>query len=238
MVQPHISIIITAHREGLIAGVTAQSAQAAVRQAEKAGLSHEIIVVLDRADFVTANILKSAFGADAKFLETNEGDPGLARNRGIEHAKGVCATFLDADDLWSENWLVEAWRLIESRPLFVAHSACNMIFGNQRHLWWHVDSESSLCDLDYLNWMNYWDAMSFARTDIYRRYPFQKNDLELGFGHEDWHWNAWTLAEGIHHKPVARTMHFKRSRSGSQMGKVNEIQGTPWPLKVRKTTNA
>jgi hypothetical protein len=112
-----------------------------------------------------------------------------------------------------------------------------MIFGNQRHLWWHVDSENGLCDLDYLNWMNYWDAMSFARTDIYRRYPFQKNDLELGFGHEDWHWNAWTLAAGIHHKPVTRTMHFKRSRSGSQMGKVNEIQGPPWPLNIRQTAN-
>ena len=95
-----------------------------------------------------------------------------------------------------------------------------------------MDSENGLCDTSYLAWMNYWDAMSFARTELYRRYPFRKNDLELGFGHEDWHWNAWTLSEGVHHKPVPKTMHFKRSRSSSQMSKVERAGGVSWPLNI------
>jgi len=232
MGKPHLSIILTAHREGVISGVTAKSALAALRAAGNLGLSHETIVVLDRADAVTASTLRSAFGASAIFLETDEGDPGAARNRGIEIAEGICSTFLDGDDLWSENWLVESWRLIERRPDVIAHSQLNIIFGLRRHIWWHVDSESALCDHQYLTWGNCWDAMSFARTELYKKYPFRRNDLELGFGHEDWHWNAWTLAEGVNHKPVAKTLHFKRSRAGSQMSKVERTGGVRWPLEI------
>jgi glycosyltransferase involved in cell wall biosynthesis len=229
-----ISVILTAHREGVIAGVSARSAQAALLQSTAEGLSHEIIVVLDRADSVTASTLRSALGGFARFLETDEGDPGLARNRGIEIARGLCAAFLDCDDLWTENWLVEAWRLVEKRPEIVAHSACNLIFGDRRLFWWHVDSESALCDPGYLSWMNYWDAMSFARTSLFRKFPFRRNDLELGFGHEDWHWNALTLAAGVPHKPVAKTMHFKRSRAGSQTEKVERAGGIRWPLESER----
>jgi glycosyltransferase involved in cell wall biosynthesis len=228
--SPDISVIVTAHREGVIAGVTAKSALAAIRKASAADLDHEVIVVLDRADGVTAATLREAFGGSARYLETDEGDPGLARNRAVEVARGRCATFLDGDDLWSDNWLVEAHRLVERRPDVAAHSACNLVFGNARHFWWHADSETSLCDKGYLDWMNFLDAMSFARTEIYRRYPFRKNDLNIGFGHEDWHWNAWTLGEGVPHKPVPCTMHFKRARSGSQMHKIESMGGFRWPL--------
>ena len=232
MATPDISIILTAHREGVLAGVTARSALAAMRVAAGAGLDTEVIVVLDRPDFATNATLRAAFGASAHYLETDEGDPGLARNRGIGNARGRCATFIDGDDLWSDNWLAEAFRLVEQRPDVAAHSACNLVFGNVRHFWWHTDSENPLCDPQYLGWLNYWDAMSFARTEIYRRYPFRKNDMTLGFGHEDWHWSAWTLSEGVAHKPVPRTMHFKRSRLGSQMHKIESMRGFRWPLNL------
>ena len=116
MVSPDISVIITAHREGVIAGATARSALAALGATRSAGLSDEIILVLDRADAITAQVLCYGLDGQARVLETSEGDPGQARNRGIEAANGRCATFLDADDLWSENWLLEAWKMIENSP--------------------------------------------------------------------------------------------------------------------------
>ena len=85
---------------------------------------------------------------------------------------------------------------------------------------------------DYLAWLNYWDAMSMAATAIYRRHPFRSNDLALGFGHEDWHWNRMTLAAGHAHRPVPGTMHFKRRRSGSQMARVAGADGVSWPVGV------
>lgn len=227
-----ISVVLTAHREGVLAGVTANSARRTMTRVKAdLGLDCQLILVLDRANDATRVVLESAL-ADFQplVLHTDVGDPGQARNAGIAAATGVCATFLDGDDLWSENWLTEAWKLVESRPDCIAQSACNLIFGNQRNLWWHLDSEDPSFDPSYLDWGNYWDAMTFARTEIYRRFPFRANDLKLGFGHEDWHWNAWTLAEGVPHKPVPETMHFKRRRAGSQMALVEQSGSVRWPL--------
>ncbi len=227
-----VSVVLTAHREGVLAGATAHSARRAVARAEaELGLCCEVVLVLDRASEATATVLRNAFeGLSLTVLETDEGDPGQARNRGIAAARGQCSAFLDGDDLWSENWLGEAWRLIGRRPDCIAQSACNMVFGNERNLWWHIDSEGPLFDPEYLHWANYWDAMTFARTGLYRKYPFRRNDLRLGFGHEDWHWNAWTIAEGVAHKPVPGTVHFKRRHAGSQMALVERSGSVRWPL--------
>ena len=225
-----ISVILTAHNEGVLAGVTAHSARKAIAHAAQDGLRCEVVLVLDRASEPTIAVLEDGFDdLPLQVLHTDEGDPGQARNRGIEAARGTCATFLDGDDLWSANWLSEAHRLIVSRPDCVAHSACNMIFGNEKNLWWHIDSEGAFFDPDYLSWANYWDAMSFARTSVYRDFPFRKNDLKLGFGHEDWYWNVVTVDAGVAHKPVPETMHFKRRRTGSQMALVDQVGGIRWP---------
>jgi glycosyltransferase involved in cell wall biosynthesis len=228
---PDISVVLTAHREGVLAGATANSAREAIARAEAdLGLRCEIVLVLDRTNVSTAAVLEHAFdGMPLTVLRTEEGDPGQARNAGIAAARGVVSTFLDADDLWSGNWLTEGWKLIEARPDCVGHSHCNLVFGGERGLWWHVDSEGSLFDPDYLAWANYWDAMSIARTDLYRRVPFRANDLSLGFGHEDWHWNRLTWRQGIAHKPVPHTMHFKRRRPGSQMSLVEKADALIWP---------
>lgn len=222
-----ISVVITAHREGVLVGATIRSALAAITKATD--LSCEVLTVLDRCDDLTRDIVTSSL-ADMLLIETDMGDPGLARNAGINAAKGQFITFLDGDDLWSENWLEAAYALGRERPDAVLHSHCNMVFGQERNLWWHIDSEGALYDPDYMLWANHWDAMSFASADIYRRLPFRANDLKGGFGHEDWHWNVQTLRAGIAHKPVPGTMHFKRRRSGSQMAKVAEGDGVIWPV--------
>lgn len=228
---PEISVIVTAHREGVIAGATACSANEAIDHArDTLGKTVEVILVLDRADDLTRSVLTTGFGDAATVLETDEGDPGQARNRGVEQAVGDYVCFLDGDDLWSFNWLTEAYRLVEARPDVIAHSQCNIVFGQEHNIWWHVDSEGPLFDREYLDWANYWDAMAFARTEVYRQHSFRRNDLHVGFGHEDWHWNCLTLAAGFAHKPVMNTVHFKRRRAGSTSAKVSEKQGTVWPL--------
>ena len=224
-----ISIIITAHREGILAGATIHSALQAIAHAEAEGASTECIGVLDKTDDLTRSIISNALAGRATLIETDHGDPGQSRNSGIDAASGRFATFLDGDDLWSENWLSAAWRAASDRPDAVWHSHCNIVFGQQRNLWWHVASEGPLYDPDYMAWANYWDAMSFAATDIYRDLPFRANDLPAGFGHEDWHWNMQTLSRGIAHKPVLDTLHFKRRRARSQMSLVSKHDAVIWP---------
>ena len=227
-----VSVVITAHREGIIAGITGRSCLQAVERASASGLRVELLVVLDRSDLTTGDVLRSVLGRHARFFPTDFGDPGQARNFGSKAASGLCCTFLDADDLWSENWLVEGWRCLSARPDACFHSAVNVVFGLERNLWWHIDSEGPLFDVSYLRWANYWDAMSFARTDLYRRFPFKANDLSLGFGHEDWHWNVATIAAGVPHKPVPQTIHFKRRRAGSQMARVEQSGSVVWPIEL------
>lgn len=227
-----LSIVLTAHREGIVSGATGRSASAALAAFKRdVGKPVEKILVLDRADDLTGSILEETFKPD-RVIKSDAGDPGQARNRGVEAAKGKYLCFLDGDDLWSVNWLVEAHRLVEKRPDAVAHSQCNIVFGGDNNIWWHIDSEGALYDPKYLEWANYWDAMSFARTQIYRDFPFRRNDLDIGFAHEDWHWNCSTIAAGIAHKPAPNTIHFKRRRRGSVSARAQERAGTVWPQSV------
>lgn len=231
--KPDISVVITAHREGPIAGPTIRSALAAAQEAEdELALAIEFIVVLDRADLTTRIIFEKALGGIATFAETDLGDPGQARNHAVSLAEGEVVAFLDGDDLWSKNWLTEGWRFCEERPDAIGHCDCIVAFGEVHGLWWHIDSESGFYDPDYLLWANYWDAMAIAKTELYRKYPFHPNDLKRGFGHEDWHWNCLTIRDGIPHKPVPRTIHFKRRRVGSQMSLVEKSDSTVWPLNL------
>jgi glycosyltransferase involved in cell wall biosynthesis len=229
--KPDVSAVLTAHAEGILLGATLNSAREAIDHLQQSlGKTTEIILVLDNADELTKQVAAQAIGDGIRMVESKLGDPGQARNFGIEHANADHSCFLDGDDLWSFNWLTEAYKFSTARPDAIGHSHCNITFGDDRSVWWHVDSESPLCDDAYLEWANYWDAMTFAPTEIYRKYKFKKNDLKTGFAHEDWHWNRVTLAAGVPHKPVPDTMHFKRRRGGSVSAIVADKGATVWPV--------
>lgn len=224
-----LTAIINGHREGVIAGVTARNALAAIALAEQQGIKTELLVILDRADDLTKEALRTGLGNRAIYHETEFGDVGNARAFGTQQAKGEFCTFLDGDDLWSLNWLTEGYAAARKRPDAIHHSHCNVVFGMERNLWWHMDSEGPFYEPDYMSWQNYWDSLSFVATDIHRRYPYCPSDSQSGFAYEDWHWNIITLKHGIAHKPVPGTIHFKRRRRGSLMSVMARNDGVAKP---------
>ena len=76
--------------------------------------------------------------------------------------------------------------------------------------------ESDDFDIDFLRVDNCWQALSFGERQIFQDHPYAPNDHNSGYGHEDWHWNCCTLANGISHRPVPGTVHAVRRRSNSQ----------------------
>jgi hypothetical protein len=211
---------MNAHGEGLLAGPSIASFCDARAHAQAHGLDVESIFVLDRAQSLTRATIAAATVPDVTIYETDFGDPGSSRNFGASKATGDFVAYLDADDLWSENWLTAATRFCQAQPeRIVAQSEVNVVFGDVHNLWIHADSAAPDFDISYLAVGNYWDAMVFTWRDIMLEFPIQPNDLKRGYGHEDWHWNCRTLLAGLHHRPVPDTVHFKRRRGGSQMAK-------------------
>ena len=223
-----ITAVLNVHVEGVLAGPSLVSFEQAIEAARQSGLTVEGLIVLDRPDAATR---LQFIGVESRHrvIMTDEGDPGQARNVAVAAADGTYVAFLDGDDLWSPNWLISAHRLCAAEPnITVAHSEINIIFGEARLMYWHIDSRGPMFDPDFLRFSNYWDAMSFASRLVYMRHPFVANDLRRGFGHEDWHWNCVTLAAGIDHRPVVGTVHFKRRRNRSQMSLCEAVNAIPW----------
>lgn len=229
----HVTAVINGHREGLLAGPSILSFIEAVDHARAAGLEVETLIILDRPDALTTAIFSENPVGPRDIVFTEYGDLGLARNRAVEEATGEFVGFLDADDLWSLNWLTasHAYSRSQTKP-FVAHSEVNVVFGNARNFWMHVDSEAPDFDPGHLGISNYWDSMSFAPRELYRMHPFARAAFGEGFGYEDWHWNCETLLAGIAHRPVPDTLHFKRRRANSLLSLCTDKDVVPWPTDI------
>ena len=76
---------------------------------------YELIVVCDNCQDNTGEI---ALGYADKVITTNHGMDGLARNAGIDAAKGKWLMFLDDDDWWIHEYVLEeCYRTIKTMPV-------------------------------------------------------------------------------------------------------------------------
>jgi len=229
-----LSLIFNSHREGALVGPSLLSLEEARTVARAEDLDCEVIVILDNPDALTASIVEAWAERDgATCLKVSLGDPASARNAGVEAARGDHVAFLDGDDLWSFNWLVEAHRaLTAAGRAAVVHPEFLITFGDENHLWMHADSRSRAFDISYLAIANYWDALAFGRRETFSRFPFKASDLKRGYGHEDWLWNMESLSAGVAHITAPETIHFKRRRGGSRMAECAsaDVVVAPNPL--------
>ncbi len=230
-----ITAVITAHDEGLLARASLLSLRESVRQARAIGLSVEIVVILDRADSLTRAVFCD-FSRNRETLQiysVDFGDPGLARNFAAENARGEWIAFLDADDIWSCNWLAAAQTAARSdfREI-VWHPEVNVYFGSRSHLFCHIDMDDPDFRISQLAYANAWTALCFARTGLVRELPYPRSDLSSGIGYEDWYWNMEVVSAGAIHKIVPDTSHAIRRRGMSVVTRTNALHCLPPPTRL------
>jgi len=150
-------------------------------------------------------------------VETDFADQGAVRNLAAEISSGEFLAFIDGDDLWSENWLIEGVRYLQHAPKnVIAHPEFCRFFSGVQSVFVNIDQEDPAFRMDFLRHANYWDAMCMARRSTHLEHPYCTRRIRDGFAFEDWHWNCETIAGGHIHKVVADTMHLKRRRATSQ----------------------
>src|SRR5262249_24855865 len=103
--QMQISVVIPCHNAGRWIATALRSV------AQQTYPAHEIIVIDDTSDDDSlAQIGKS--GVPVKLLHVTTRNAAVARNAGIEVAKGDWIALLDADDIWYSNHLARAAELL------------------------------------------------------------------------------------------------------------------------------
>jgi glycosyltransferase involved in cell wall biosynthesis len=192
----------------------------------------ELLAVLDNPNDLTREIFE-AFAAtrpDLKIKTVSHADLGFSRNTAAQQANGKWIAFLDADDIWCEQWLVLAHEAAEADPRKIAwHPEVNAYFGVTPNILLHVDMEDPAFRVADLAHTNLWTSLCFTSTDFLRSVPYAGTDLKNNIGYEDWCWNIDVVNNGGIHKVVPNTAHAVRTRSVSLVKQTTAAGCIPRP---------
>ena len=222
----NVSVVITFHKEGLIAHKTMRNVADLTSKLTEQGITYEVILHLDRGDSATKDVLsKIACNQRYRLYENTFGDPSLARNFALSQANGQYIALIDGDDIFSTNWLIDGYRILESRQQekLILHAETDITFGPDEtspRLWRMQNSKSIEQDLLTLFTRNCWISGTFGRSKVIKAIPYRR--ATDGFGYEDWTYNIETRGSGIRHEVVPGSLHFYRVKSSGSIYQSHE----------------
>lgn len=216
--DPQISIVVTCHREGILAHKTILSLLKAAKVLDDHEISYEFIVNIDNPDQPTSEYFKR-WNNDSRFriFKVSFGNPSDNRNDAIRKARGEYISLLDGDDLISQSWLFSAYTMLkETSEPTVLRPAIHAQFGYEEGsvtAWLMRDSSTKDVDAIQMSYWNLWTNALFARSELLRDNPYLAPTN--GFGFEDYQLNATLLAKDITQRIVPETVLWYRRRVGS-----------------------
>jgi len=220
-----LTLIVTAHDETLVCGPTMKAADAAIEAARERGFTVQPIIALDAATpETTAYFHRSRFDHWERRI-MNEGDLGRVRNALVPETDGDFIAFLDADDLFSENWLAEGITALkaarERGEDAIVHPELNVLFDGARSVLVNVDQDSPLFTPHYFYVRNYYDSLCLAPREAHLAVPYVHRDIPNGLSFQDFQFSIETMAGGWKHIVVPDTIIFKRRRDFSLVVESN-----------------
>lgn len=220
---PNVSIVMTFHREGLLAAWSLAGMERIRTYAKKFGLHIQVIAMLDRPDEDTRNVIVNhpIFNELDWVLLIDAGDQGISRNIGVFFAQGEAIGVMDGDDFCSKNWISMAWELVqEYGSSVVIHPEYAVSFETQHVLQRLVDQRKDIYPLAACVTTHPWVSTTIAHAVIFKKTPYLEARVEeTGFGYEDWHWNIEVLSKGVLHITANETALYYRRRSNSTLSK-------------------
>ena len=220
-----LTVAVTAHNEGLVAHKTMRSILGATKKLEEKKISYEILIHIDNGDQITKDYFKRyAKMPNVVIYENNFGDPGPSRNFLAQKASGEYLTFLDGDDLISDNWLVVAYgALIGATEEVIVHPEGILTFGTEVNNVLTIQTETLPREKDTIILLgeNRWCAILIAKTSTLLKFPYRH--LVGGYSHEDYVFNVETTNAGIKHIIAKETVLFYRRSNNSRLSSSNNM---------------
>lgn len=129
---------------------------------------YEIIVVDDGSKDNSYKVAKTISSERIRIIQQTNKGVAVARNTGIENAKGDYIAFLDADDFWYSNYLETIDSLItryEHCDIFV--SSYRVVMGKGKyHYSAHLSDTPTLLESYWLTYKNAYDTVWTSATTI------------------------------------------------------------------------
>lgn len=223
--SPVVSCILNIHREGDVAVPTLCSIERMLSHTIYRGVDTELVIVLDDPDEPTQTLIQrflESAPVPARALTVSYRELGASRNHGIREASGEYIALLDADDLYSRNWLLHALEAAEGtgRSKVVVHPALNVFFGRESRHFWSPNWDDELTPSEGILLDNYWTSLCFAPRLLFQEIPYEGNEIENRLGFEDWHWSLQVLAAGGTHVVAPETAHFIRLKDRPSLNRL------------------
>ncbi|MGH7217931.1 MAG: glycosyltransferase [Candidatus Microsaccharimonas sp.] len=216
--NPVFSVVITAHREGIIAHKTLVSIQKALEPLYEIGISYEVVIHIDNGDTETNAYFdryKSISGYT--LLYNSFGNPADSRNFAINAAKGKYIALIDGDDLITKDWLIDGYKMLaeQDKPVILRPNYQLQFGGTDPHhnVWILNDSFSKDEDALIMSYYNRWPNALITTADILKEFPFVHT--KNGFGYEDWLFNCAVRMADIPNLVVPKSTLFYRRRANS-----------------------
>lgn len=214
-----LTLVLTAHNESAVCGPTMRSADIAIEAARARGFTVRPMIGLDAPSAETEAYFHQPHFDHWERKVLHERDLGMVRNALVKECDSRYVAFLDADDLFSENWLADGLDTLtdaeERGERVIAHPEVNIIFDGGKYLWHNIDQDSPLFTPHFMYVRNCYDSLCLAPREAHLAVPYVQRDVPNGLSYQDWQFAVETMSEGWKHVVVPDTIIFKRRRDFS-----------------------